>query len=93
MKVAFLCVLLISGMAVAQAPTSAKRTPKTSPKSAVPNDKEISKTILEFEETLRRAALAGDCATDTTAGWSHAELDHNDPDRQRLVEKVKPFLF
>ena len=72
MKIAFLCVLLISGMVVAQAQTSPKHTPKTPPKSsAVPTDKEISKTILEFEETLRRAALAGDST------WWERHLDDN----------------
>ena len=69
MKAAFLFVLLIS--CVTQAQTSGKRTLKTSPKSAVPNDKEISKTILEFEETLRRAALAGDST------WWERHLDDN----------------
>ena len=30
---------------------------------------------------------------DTTALWGHEQLNHNDPDRQRLVQTVKPFLF
>src|SRR5947208_10763317 len=72
MKIAFLCVLWISGMVVAQAQTSPKRTPKTPAKtSAAPTDKEISKTILGFEETLRRAALAGDST------WWERHLDDN----------------
>lgn len=38
-------------------------------------------------------ALAEDCAAETAALWGHPELDHNEPDRQRLVQAVRPFLF
>jgi len=72
MKTLFLCMLLFHNIGVAQAQTSQKRAPKSPPKgSAVPSDKEISKTILEFEETLRRAALAGDST------WWERHLDDN----------------
>lgn len=44
-----------------------------------------------FEEIGR--SLADDCDTDSTSYWSHEELRHNDVERQRLVQAVKPFLF
>ncbi len=44
-----------------------------------------------FEEI--GSALAGDCATGNTVLWEHEQLSHNDPDRRRLEEIVKPFLF
>jgi hypothetical protein len=54
-------------------------------------------------ETLKKAlnlsfekigeSLANDCDADTTTLWGHEQLNHNDPDRQRLVQTVKPFLF
>ena len=37
--------------------------------------------------------LASDCDAGTTAHWGHGELAHNQPDRQRLEQAVKPFLF
>lgn len=38
-------------------------------------------------------ALADDCAGNTTEVWAHEQLRHNDSDRLRLVERVRPFLF
>ncbi|HUY88749.1 MAG TPA: hypothetical protein VMV10_08450 [Pirellulales bacterium] len=38
-------------------------------------------------------SLAGDCRADTAENWSHEQLEHNETERQRLVETVKPFLF
>jgi hypothetical protein len=37
--------------------------------------------------------LAEDCFSGTEATWSHEHLKHNDPDRLRLINTVKPFLF
>jgi hypothetical protein len=37
--------------------------------------------------------LADDCAAGTWDTWSHDHLKHNDADRRRLVEIVRPFLF
>jgi hypothetical protein len=37
--------------------------------------------------------LADDCATGDAEHWNHEQLQHNDADRQRLVQTVKPFLF
>ena len=72
MKIAFLCMLLFLSIGIAQVQTSGKHAPKTPTKSsAAPSDQEISKTILEFEETLRRAALAGDST------WWERHLDDN----------------
>jgi hypothetical protein len=54
-------------------------------------------------ETLKKAlgmslenigrALAEDCANNTSVLWGHEQLQHNDGDRLRLVQSVKPFLF
>jgi hypothetical protein len=33
------------------------------------------------------------CYLDTETLWTHAQLKHNDPDRQRMVTTVKPILF
>lgn len=38
-------------------------------------------------------SLADDCYQDTEAVWGHDHLKHNDPDRLRLVQRVKPILF
>ena len=38
-------------------------------------------------------SLADDCFAGTETVWSHEQLKHNDPDRQRLVQTVKPILF
>jgi hypothetical protein len=37
--------------------------------------------------------LANDCDAGNTAYWDHEQLQHNDAERQRLVQTVKPFLF
>jgi hypothetical protein len=54
-------------------------------------------------ETLKRAlkigfeaigkSLANDCDTGTAECWDHEQLQHNDAERRRLVQIVKPFLF
>lgn len=54
-------------------------------------------------ETLKKAmkigfeeigtTLANDCYQDTTIHWDHEQLKHNDAERLRLVQTVKPFLF
>lgn len=54
-------------------------------------------------ETLRRAltiswekigkTLADDSAAGTAEHWDHEQLQHNDFERQRLFQTVKPFLF
>lgn len=38
-------------------------------------------------------SLAEDCHVGTETVWSHEHLIHNDPDRQRLLQNVKSFLF
>ena len=38
-------------------------------------------------------ALANDCYAGTEAVWTHEHLKHNDADRQRLIDIVKPILF
>lgn len=55
-------------------------------------------------ETLNRALknigfekigeyLAADCSANSAELWDHEQLQHNDAERQRLVQTVKPFLF
>jgi len=54
-------------------------------------------------ETLRQAlgagyegigrSLAVDCEGGTTTTWGHEQLRHNENERRRLVEAVRPFLF
>jgi hypothetical protein len=39
------------------------------------------------------AALADDCDAGTAGLWDHQQLKHNDSDRERLVQTVRPFLF
>ena len=38
-------------------------------------------------------ALANDCDTGTLTHWNHAQLQHNDAERLRLLLSVKEFLF
>lgn len=44
-----------------------------------------------FEEIGK--ALAAECDEDQSALWQHEQLSHNDAERERLAEVVKPFLF
>jgi exoribonuclease R len=46
---------------------------------------------MSYEEIGR--ALAEDCSANTTQFWDHDQLLHNDSERQRLVQIVRPFLF
>jgi hypothetical protein len=46
---------------------------------------------ISFEEIGKY--LADDCDTGTWKYWAHEQLQHNDAERQRLVQIVKPFLF
>ena len=38
-------------------------------------------------------SLADDCRTDAIAYWGHEQLIHNEADRVRWVQIVKPFIF
>lgn len=38
-------------------------------------------------------ALADDCFQGTDAVWKHDHLEHNEPDRLRLVQSVRPIVF
>ncbi len=73
---------------------------------AIPDDLKARVFVVgskDNPETLKKAlnisleeigkALANDCDVGTTANWDHEQLQHNDFERQRLVETVKPFLF
>jgi hypothetical protein len=48
--------------------------------------------IKEDFESIGRA-LANDCDANSTLLWGHEQLVHNDPDRLRLTQIVRPFLF
>lgn len=50
--------------------------------------KALGKGFEEIGESLAEACFAG-----ADGDWSHEHLKQNDPDRQRLVQSVKPFLF
>ena len=38
-------------------------------------------------------ALADDCAGSSIGNWGHDHLVHNEPERVRLADNVRPFLF
>lgn len=54
---------------------------------------EILKNSLKLSFEKIGIALAVDCDEDTTEHWDHEQLRHNDAERKRLVQTVKPFLF
>jgi len=56
------------------------------------NPETLKKALkIGFEEIGK--TLADDCRTDTAGHWNHEQLQHNDAERQRLVQTVRPFLF
>jgi hypothetical protein len=46
---------------------------------------------MSFEDIGR--TLADDCDAGTAEHWNHEQLQHNDAERLRLVQCVRPFLF
>jgi hypothetical protein len=54
---------------------------------------EVLKKSLKFGFEKIGESLANDCDADTAEYWNHEQLQHNDAERQRLVQTVKPFLF
>jgi hypothetical protein len=56
------------------------------------NPEELRRALGKSFEEIGKS-LAHDCFGDTTILWHHDQLRHNDPDRQRLMAVVKPFLF
>jgi len=46
---------------------------------------------ISFEEIGK--SLANDCDAGTSEHWDHEQLAHNDAERQRLVDAVRPFLL
>jgi hypothetical protein len=53
---------------------------------------ELKKALGKDFEDIGKS-LADACFKGIDGDWSHQELSHNDPDRQRLLRSVKPFLF
>ena len=73
---------------------------------AIPDDLESRVFVVGSKhnpETLKNAlsisyeaigrSLASDCDDGTADHWNHEQLRHNDAERQRLVQIVRPFLF
>lgn len=58
--------------------------------SHTPED--LKKAIGKSFEQIGRD-LADDCFAGTETTWSHPQLKHNDPERQKLVGSLKKFLF
>lgn len=52
----------------------------------------LKKALRQSLERIGRS-LAEDCHDGTTTRWDHDQLQHNDGERKRLVNAVKPFLF
>ena len=57
------------------------------------NDPETLKKTLNtsFEDIGK--SLANDCGAGTAEHWDHEQLQHDDDERQRLFQTIKPFLF
>jgi hypothetical protein len=73
---------------------------------AIPDDLKARVFVVgpkDKPETLKRSlnisfeaigeSLANDCDAGTAEHWDHEQLQHNDAERQRLVQTIKPFLF
>jgi hypothetical protein len=73
---------------------------------AIPDDLRARVFIVGVKdeaETLKKAvgisfekigqSLAADCDAGTAENWNHEQLQHNDAERLRLVQTVRPFLF
>jgi hypothetical protein len=58
-----------------------KHNPETLKKALMINFEEIGKS------------LAHDCYAGTAEHWDHEQLQHNEAERQRLIQKVRGFLF
>jgi len=56
-----------------------------------PEDLKRALGMSAFEDIGR--ALADDCAGNSLGTWGHAQLQHNEHERLRLVDCVRPFLF
>lgn len=52
----------------------------------------LRKSLRKGYEEIGRS-LAGECDEGNVDAWSHEQLQHNDGERLRLVDCVKPFLF
>jgi len=56
------------------------------------NPEELKKELGEKFEQIG-SLLADDCFAGTETTWGHEHLRHNDPDRLRLINVVRPILF
>ena len=53
--------------------------------------RDMRRQMFGYEEIGK--SLANDCDAGTAEHWDHEQLKHNDAERHRLVQTVKPFLF
>jgi hypothetical protein len=57
------------------------------------DDPEALKRSLNIAYEKIGERLAADCDANSAGCWSDSQLLHNEPERQRLLMTVKPFLF
>lgn len=56
------------------------------------NPETLKKALkMSFEEIGK--SLANDCENGGAEQWNHEQLQHNEAERQRMFQTVKPFLF
>ena len=56
-------------------------------------DPEALKKSLKMSYEQIGESLANDCDAETSENWEHAQLRHNETERRRMVEIIKPILF
>ena len=49
--------------------------------------------VLVLPEDAANRQLANACVDGATGLWAHPMLQHNQPEIERLIRNVKPFLF
>jgi hypothetical protein len=57
------------------------------------NTPEALKAVVNMSFEAIGMSLANDCDDGNSEHWDHEQLQHNDDERQRLVQTVRPFLF
>jgi hypothetical protein len=57
------------------------------------DDPETLKQALKSSFPKIGESLAADCDAGTAEYWSHDQLQHNEAERLRLIQTVRPFLF
>lgn len=57
------------------------------------DEPETLKRLLNIGFEKLGESLANDCDLGIAEHWNHEQLQHNDPERQRLFQTVRPFVF